>query len=131
MLRIVHVDPGSEPIATSTSAPVQAWWGANSWPDPVPGHALGSIVGFVRDSAQRPIPGVDIDAFDGDKPGSAPVARTTTNVAGRFLLQGVKVRHVSVRAMIRGYAPDARNTHLAGQEVDVSFQLKRNRPGGS
>ena len=131
VLRIVHVDPRSEPFATSSNAPVQAWWGANSWPAPVPGHALGSIVGFVRDSAQRPIPGVDIDAFDGDKPGSAPLARTTTNVAGRFLLQGLKVRHVSVRAMIRGYAPDARNTHLAGQEVEVSFQLKRDRSGGS
>ena len=35
-----------------------------------------------------------------------------------------------VRAMMRGFAPDARNTHLAAQEVDVSFEMKRDPSGG-
>jgi WD40 repeat protein len=121
-LRIVHLD-------SRRAEPVQAWWGANSWPTPIPGRALGSVVGFVRDPEKKPIVGADIAAFDGDKPGSAPLATTTTNVAGRFLLQGLKVRHVSVRAMMRGFAPDARNTHLAAQEVDVSFEMKRDPSG--
>jgi WD40 repeat protein len=130
VFRIVHLDPSSGPYGAPNSVPVQAWWGANSWPVPSPGRSLGSIVGFVRDSAHKPIVGADIAAFDGDKPGSAPLARTTTNAAGRFLLQNMKVRHVSVRAMMRGFAPDARNTHLALQEVEVSFELKRD-PSGS
>jgi hypothetical protein len=69
---------------------------------------------------------VDIAAFDGDRPGSAPLARTTTNAAGRYLLQGVSVQHVTLRAMMAGYAPDVRHTHLTTQGVDASFVLRKN-----
>jgi hypothetical protein len=126
VLRIVHLEPSGGSFARN-AVPVQAWWGAHSWPARVPGQALGSITGFVRDATQKPLAGVDIAAFDGDKPGSAPLARATTNPAGRYLLQGVNVQHVTVRAMMRGFAPDVRHTHLARQGVDASFELKKDR----
>jgi hypothetical protein len=123
VLRLVNLDPGKGPFGAPN--PVEAWWGAHSWLPRVPGRGLGSITGFVTDSAKKPIVGVAIAAFDGDKPGSTPLARTTTNAAGRYLLQGVNVAHVTLRAMMSGYAPDVRHTHLAPQGVDASFVLKK------
>jgi hypothetical protein len=127
VLRVVHLDPGKGPFGAPNAVPVQAWWGAHSWPARVPGRGLGSITGFVTDSAKKPIIGVDIAAFDGDKPGSAPLASATTNAAGRYLLQGVNVQHVTLRAMMRGFAPDVRHTHLATQGVEANFELKKDR----
>jgi WD40 repeat protein len=119
VFRIVHLDPNWGLL------PVQVWWGANSrLPVLSTGRSLGSIFGFVRDSAKKAIIGADISIFDGDKPGSAPIGRTTTNAAGRFLLQAIKVQHVTIRAAKRGFASDVRYTHLPAQGVSLDFDLK-------
>jgi WD40 repeat protein len=124
VFRIVHLDPQRGRFGALRSDPVQAWWGANSWPPVIPGRSLGSIFGFVRDSAKKAIVGADVSIFDGDKPGSAPIARTATNAAGRFLLQTIKVQHVSVRASKRGFATDVKYTHLPAQGASVDFELR-------
>ena len=126
VFRIVHLDPPSRGLSGALNVePVQAWWGANSWPPPQgPARSLGSISGFVRDSAKKAIVGADLAMFDGDRPGSPPIKRTTTNAAGRFLFQGIMVRHVTVRATKRGFAPGTRSTHLPAQGASVDFNLK-------
>src|SRR5438105_3578931 len=124
VLRIVDLDG-------RTAVPTQARWGAYNWqPTPLPpGRVLGSVVGFVRDSANKPIAGADIAIFDGNRPGSAPLARTSTNAGGHYLLQNVKVPHVTVRVMMRGFAPDVGYAHLPAEMGQVDFVLKPVRSG--
>ena len=123
VFRIVHLD-------SRRGDPVQAWWGANSWLPPLTrGRSFGSIFGFVRDSAKKAIVGADVSIFDGDKPGSAPIGRTSTNAAGRFLIQGVKVLHVTARAEKRGFATGIRYTHLPTQGASVDFVLQADTSG--
>lgn len=123
VFRIVHLD-------SRWKEPVQAWWGSNSVPAPqTPGRSLGSISGFVRDSAKRAIVGADVSIYDGDKPGSAPIDRTSTNAAGRFLLQTIKVRHVTLRAAKRGFATEVKYTHLPEEYASVDFVLKADTGG--
>ena len=129
VLRVVHLEPNRGPFGAPNAIPVQAWWGAHSWPTRASGQGLGSITGFVTDAEKKPVVGVDIAAFDGDRPGSAPLARTTTNAAGRYLLQGLNIEHVTVRAMMRGFAPDVRHTHMARQGVQADFELKKDLGG--
>jgi WD40 repeat protein len=107
VFRIVHLD------SRRFAEPVQAWWGANSWPPPAtPGRVLGSISGFVRDTAKKAIIGAEVSLFDGDRPGSGPIAQTLTNAAGRFLFLDVKIPHVTLRGAKRGFATDVRYVHL-------------------
>ena len=125
VFRIVHLDPAKGGFGALKRVPVQAWWAGNSWPAPkTAGRSLGSIFGFVRDSAKKPIVGADVSLFDGDRPGSAPIARTSTNAAGRFLAQAIKVQHVTVRAAKRGFSTDIKYTHLPAQGASVDFDLK-------
>ena len=127
VFRIVHLDAAHGAFGAPKRAPVQAWWAANSWPAPkTPGRSLGSIFGFVRDSAKIPIVGADVSLFDGDRPGSAPIARTSTNAAGRFLAQSIKVQHVVVRAGKRGYSTETRYAHMPAQGAMVDFSLRTN-----
>ncbi len=88
------------------------------------GASLGSMVGFVRNSAGEAIVGAEVSIFDGDHPGSAALATTSTDAAGRFLLQAIKVPHVVVRAWKRGFAAKTGYTHLPAHEVDASFELR-------
>jgi hypothetical protein len=120
VFRIVHLDsPAREPV--------QAWWGANSTPAKAPGSVLGSVSGFVRDSVKKPIVGADVWIFDGDRPGTAPMARTSTNAAGRFLFQAIKMPHVTVRVGKRGFATQIGYAHLPAQEATVDFNLKSDK----
>jgi hypothetical protein len=131
VFRIVHLTPASGQLGGATQT-VQAAWGPDSWLRPLPpGSILGSITGFVRDSSKRPIIGANIAIFDGDKPGSAPIARTSTNVAGHFLLQGIKVPHVVVRATKRGFVTNVRYAHFPAREAGVDFELKVDTSVGS
>jgi WD40 repeat protein len=128
VFRIAYLDPkGTKfgPVETPTRHPVQAWWGANSLLTPqTPGRSLGSISGIVRDPAGKPVVGVSVSIFDGDRPGSAAIDQDQTNAAGRFLLQAIKFRHVAVRAGKRGFLTDTKYTHLPAYGVVVDFDLK-------
>jgi WD40 repeat protein len=123
IFRIVYLDP-------RRGDPVQAWWGANSWHSPsTRARSFGSIAGFVRDSAKKAIVGADVSIFDGDKPGSAPIGRTSTNAAGRFLIQGVRVPHVTARAEKRGFATGIAYVHLPAQGASVELVLQADTSG--
>jgi WD40 repeat protein len=131
VLRIVRLDPTSSRPGARSTEPTQAWWGSSYFIAPKPpGTPLGSVYGFVKDSSRNAIVGADITLYDGDRPGSAPLASTRTNAAGRFLLQGIKVRHVALRASKRGFASGMAYTHLPEQGASVAFELKSemNRP---
>jgi hypothetical protein len=118
ILRIVHIEPNTTiPVETSPAAIV---WSRHR----IPGGSLGSISGFVRDSARKAIVGADIWIFDGDRPGSAPIGKTSTNAAGRFLLQRISVPHVTVRAGKPGFTTQERYVHLPAEEADGSVDLK-------
>jgi WD40 repeat protein len=123
VLRIVHLDPRRS-LSGPNAAPIQAWWGSYFVAPKPPGTPLGSIYGFVWDSSKKAIVGADVTLYDGDKPGSAPLASTRTNAAGRFLLQGVKVRHAALRASKRGFAAGSAYAHLPALGVGVAFELK-------
>jgi hypothetical protein len=115
--KIVHLDP-------KVTAPMQAGWGAQTWPNPPPGVTLGSISGFVRDTANKPIVGAEITVFDGEHPGSAAIGKTETNAAGHFLLQKMRVRHITLRALKPGYLTAEEYMHMSGHEAGVDFVLK-------
>jgi WD40 repeat protein len=118
ILRIIHLDPAIE-------KPVARDLGSIAWSRPTaPGASLGSISGFVTDSSKRAIVGADIWIFDGDRPGSAPIDRTSTNAAGHFLLQRIKAHHVTVRAGKRGFVAGERDVHLPSDEANASMELK-------
>jgi WD40 repeat protein len=124
ILRIAHLEPNAtSPVQTNPGSVV---WSAR-WH---PGGSLGSISGFVRDSARRAIVGADVWIFDGDRPGSAPIGKTSTNAAGRFLLQQIKVPHVIVRAAKQGFTPQEQYVHLPDDEADASIDLKADRSSG-
>ena len=123
--RIVHIDPTKALGDVAKVPPVQAAWPA--YIDPatqVPGGSLGSIFGFVRHLGTRPIVGAEVSIFDGDKPGSAALAQTTTNTAGHYLLQGVKVRHVIVRVAKPGFATGSSYAHLPREATSTDFELQ-------
>ena len=127
VLRIVHLDSREE--SAESSKPVQALWGANSWlPPPAAARTVSSIYGFVRDSAGKAIVGADVSIFDGDRPDPKPIGRTSTNTAGRFLLQGIKVRHVIVRAGKRGFGTESSYAHLPNHGNSVDLKLKGVKP---
>jgi WD40 repeat protein len=118
ILRIVHIEPNA-------TSPVEASPAAFVWsPHWIPGGSLGSVSGFVRDSARKAIVGADIWIFDGDHPGSAPIGKTSTNAAGRFLLQRIMVPHVTVRAGKPGFTTQERYVHLPAEEADASIDLE-------
>jgi WD40 repeat protein len=124
ILRIAHLEPNTaSPVQTNPGSVV---WSAR-WH---PGGPLGSISGFVRDSAHRAIVGADVWIFDGDRPGSAPIGKTSTNAAGRFLLQRIKAPHVIVRAAKQGFTPQEQYVHLPDDEADASIDLKADRSSG-
>jgi hypothetical protein len=127
VLRIVHLDPTRGRPGLPSAEPVQAWWGAYLPPPPAPGASLGSISGFVTDTAKKAIVGAEVALFDGDHPGSPRIQLTTTNAAGRFLFQGVKVRHVTIRATKREFAPSEGYTHMPQQGASVNLSLKPGR----
>jgi hypothetical protein len=124
VLRIVHLDPTGGRLGFPSAEPVQAWWGAYLRPPLPPGASLGSISGFVTDSAKKALVGAEVALFDGDRPGSPRIQLTRTNAAGRFLFQGVKVRHVTLRASKRGFASSEGYTHMPAQGASVDFILK-------
>ncbi|MEP6551157.1 MAG: carboxypeptidase regulatory-like domain-containing protein, partial [Gemmatimonadales bacterium] len=132
VFRVVHLDlPVNGFGARVAAEPVQAFWGGNSWAPPrTPDGSLGSIAGFVRDSAKKAIVGAEVEIFDGEHPGSASLATTSTNAAGRFLLQAIKVPHVTVRAWKRGFAAKTGYAHLPAEEAGVSFELSPDRAPG-
>jgi hypothetical protein len=123
VFRIVHLD-------AKPAEPSQAWWGA--YPTPAGRAGVRSPVwmaGFVRDSAGKAIVGAEVSIFDGDKPGSRPIAQTTTNAAGRYLFLDVKIRHVTVRAAARGFATDVKYIHLAWEGDYGDLVLKADPRG--
>jgi WD40 repeat protein len=126
VFRVVHLD--SQIRSAQNSTPVQASWGASSY---VPGPGAGtvsSIHGFVRDSAGKVIVGADVSIFDGDRRDSKPIGRTSTNAAGRFLLQGIKARHVIVRAGKKGFSMATAYAHLPKHGNSVDLIVKRLHP---
>jgi hypothetical protein len=130
VLRIVHLDPRRGTSGALNPEPVQAGWGANSWPAFLaPARRMGSIAGFVRDSARKAIVGANVSIFDGDRPGSAPIGRTSTNAAGRYLLQAIKVPHLIIRAAKRGFVTGTTYAHLPAEGVPVDLSLKADTNG--
>ncbi|HWL40232.1 MAG TPA: carboxypeptidase regulatory-like domain-containing protein [Gemmatimonadaceae bacterium] len=127
VFRIVHLGPPRDSRGSPVidREPVQASWGAYLPPgSETTGRPLGSISGFVADSAGKAIVGADVSLFDGDRPGSRAVAKASTNAAGRFLLQDVTVRHPMLRAAKRGFGAATRYTHLPAEQLTVDFVLK-------
>jgi WD40 repeat protein len=117
VFKIVHLNP-------KTTGPTQPSWGAQSWPSPPSGVTLGSISGFVRDTANKPIVGVEISIFDGEHPGSPAIAKTETNAAGHFLVQKMRVRHIILRASKPGYLTDEEYAHMSGHEAGLDLVLR-------
>jgi WD40 repeat protein len=121
VLRVVYLDGRAAPSA-------QHPWPGNA----VPAHMarngyLGSVTGFVKDTADRPIVDAEIAIFDGDRPGSPPLFHASTNAAGRFLVQLVRSRHLSVRASKPGYLAEIRYRHMPSEGPSTDFSLKPER----
>ena len=130
VLRVAHLDPNRGRSGVGNREPLQAGWGANSWPAFLaPGRPIVSVAGFVTDSAKKAIVGASVSIFDGDKPGSAPIGRTSTNAAGRYLLQGIKVPHLIIRAAKPGFVTGTTYAHMPTEGVAVSLSL-RAEPSG-
>lgn len=80
------------------------------------GRPNGSITGVATDSARVPVDGADIQV-DGGR------WRATTDLDGRFRLEGIPDgRHVLVARRL-GFAPESLSTTLAGAPVAVSIVL--------
>ena len=66
----------------------------------IPAHGQqpsgGSIVGLVRDTAGRPLPGANVSLYPGDQ-------RTQTDSSGRFAITGLGDNNYTVRARKIGY----------------------------
>jgi WD40 repeat protein len=119
VLRIVHID---EPSRT----PVQAWWPSDSpAAREMSGRSYGSIFGYVKDSTKMGVMGADVWVYDGDHSGSSPIAHTSTNNAGRYLIQSIKVPHVTLRAGKPGLVTAEKHIHLLPWENTVDLELKR------
>ena len=97
----------------------------------VPGGLLaqqqvGTLVGLVRDSSGRPVPGAEVRVT-----GSALVART--NDSGGFRLQGLPLGTVNVTARRIGFAPASFDLSMrAGQRDSLILTLSmlaQNLPG--
>ena len=86
---------------------------------PAPG---GIITGVVRDTAARPLAGVDIIVRPGDR-------RTRTDSTGRFTVGGLSADDYTVRARKLGYAPTTFDVSLrkAGR-ADISLVFERGMP---
>lgn len=130
VLRIVHLDSSRSRSGAQNPEPIQAQWGARSWPAFLaPGRRMVSIAGFVTDSARKPIVGATVSIFDGDKPRSAPIGRVSTNAAGRYLLQSIKVPHLIIRAAKPGFVTGTTHAHMPAEGADVSLSLKADKSG--
>jgi hypothetical protein len=122
VLRVVHLDQ-------RRSEPVQAVWPPNIWPPPGSKERIeSSVAGIITDSARAPVVGADVWVFDGDSADSKPIGRTTTNAAGRFLIQGMTVRHIVVRAGKPGYQTRVAYLHGPGRQIPADFVFARD-PG--
>lgn len=129
VFRIVHLDSARRRRDASAAAePGQATWPA--YIDPArqaPDRVRGSVSGFVRLSPSRGLPGAEISLFDGDRPGAPPLARTSTNSAGHFLIQKVRVPHVVVHASKRGFSSAVRYGHFLDDRLTFELELKATR----
>jgi hypothetical protein len=80
----------------------------------------GTITGAVRDTARRPIAGVDVIA----QPGAH---RTRTDSAGNFVFVDLGPDKYTVRARKLGFSPDEWDVKLSKNgKVDVQLVLKNN-----
>jgi hypothetical protein len=84
--------------------------------------AQGAIAGVVRDSASRPLSGVDVVA----RPGGH---QARTDSAGRFTIAGLGNGSYSVRARKVGYASESWDVKLSSSKrVDLSIVLAARPP---
>jgi Carboxypeptidase regulatory-like domain/WD domain, G-beta repeat len=116
---IVHLgDEGRSP------EPVQARWEGYLLPANAPPHSR-SISGFVRDANGQGIVKADISLYDGDRPGSARIARVSTNAAGYYLVQNVAPAHVIVQAETRGFDREIKYVHLPTYSLPVDLKMRK------
>ena len=82
----------------------------------------GTIMGFVRDSASRPVAGADVMLRPSAK-------RTRTDSTGRFTLTGVDPASYTVVARKVGFLPETWDIKLANSgRVEVTIVLDRHIP---
>ena len=126
--RILHLDSEKHRRGPDGNdlPPVQATWPAWINPEHRPGRVLGSVSGFVRLSPSSGVRDADVSIFDGDRPGDAPIGRTTTNAAGHYLIQMIRVPHLIVRVAKSGFSSDVKYVH-AQERANVDFQLRVQR----
>jgi hypothetical protein len=114
---IVHLgDEGMSP------EPVQARWEGYLLPANAPPHPR-SISGFVRDAGGKGIVKADISLYDGDRPGSARIARVSTNAAGYYFVQNVAPSHVIIQAEARGFARETKYVHVPTYSLPVDLKM--------
>ena len=116
--QIVHLgDEGRSP------EPVQARGGPSMGPPSGPPRPR-FISGFVRDAEGKGIVRANISLYDGDRPGSARIARVSTNAAGYYLVQDVAPNHVIVQAEKRGFAREIKYVHVPTYGIPVDLKMR-------
>ena len=125
VFRIVHLDPrkGRRGEDGRDTRPVQAVWPAYIDPAAKPRVSFGSVSGFVRVSPTQTLPDAEVLLYDGTSRDEALLARTSTNAAGHYLIQGLKVPHVIVRASKFGFRSEVRYVH-ADERATADLLLK-------
>jgi hypothetical protein len=103
--------------------PVQARGGPSTGPPSGPPRPR-FISGFVRDAEGRGIVKADISLYDGDRPGSARIARVLTNAAGYYLVQDLAPSHVIVRAEKLGFAREIKYVHVPTYGIPVDLKMR-------
>jgi hypothetical protein len=83
-----------------------------------------SISGFVTDARGKGVVVADVSLYDGDRPGSKPIARVRTNAAGHYLVQEVAPTHVTVQVDKRGFARAIKYVHVPTYWIPVDIKLR-------
>jgi hypothetical protein len=78
----------------------------------------------VRDAEGKGIVKADISLYDGDRPGSARIARVSTNAAGYYLVQDVAPSHVIVQAKKLGFAREINYVHVPTYGIPVDLKMR-------
>jgi len=123
--RIIHLDSRKNRLGPDGNdlPPVQATWPAWINPEHRPGRVLGSVSGLVRRASGSAIRDAEVSVFDGDRPGDGPIGLGSTNAAGHYLIQMIRVPHLIVRVAKTGFPSDVKYVHVQ-ERANVNFELK-------
>jgi hypothetical protein len=124
--RIVHLHPEKNRVGVEPRSPdsIQTWWRGNL-PRPNVRQHPRTISGFVRDSVGKGIVKADVSLYDGDRPGSARIARVSTNAAGYYLVENVAPTHVIVQAEKPGFARETIYVHVPTRWIDKDLKMRK------